>query len=83
MFLNDDSEEGSSQWTYAFTTFLGTAAILAFIGKTFRGVKLNTEPWDSLDTRAAPKPAPTPAPAASTPSPSKKAPSKKGGKGKK
>lgn len=76
MFLEDhaDAEENYSPWAGAFTTFIGAAALLGFLGSVFQGVQIPTEPWDSIDTKAAPKAKapPTPAPAQQTPSKKRK-----------
>ena len=49
MFLNNDGDENSSQWTYAFSTFVGVAVVLGWLGATFGKVNLRTEPWDPID----------------------------------
>lgn len=49
MFLNDDQDETSSQWTYAFSTFIGAALLLSWVGNTFGTSHFRTEPWDPID----------------------------------
>jgi hypothetical protein len=59
MFLNEDENETSSQWTYAFSTFVGAAVLLSWVGMTFGASHFKTEPWDPIDPIFSRQAAPT------------------------